>query len=118
MTLEDDEDHLSKTNSVGVSSVEAQQVVPREKPMIHPCVDPPICDGCHKLDLSFFDPDCPGCREILLNPNTSVGEIFAILRQWTPQAQQNVEFLVNEVRCLVVAVYGNMFLPTWYMRNC
>ncbi|KAL5015773.1 hypothetical protein ScPMuIL_005362 [Solemya velum] len=97
MTLEDDEDHLSKTDPVWLPSGDAQQVVPREKPMIHPCVDPPICESCHKLDLSFFDPNCPGCREILLSPNTSVGEIFAIIRQWTPQAQQNIEFLVNEI---------------------
>ncbi|KAK3095868.1 hypothetical protein FSP39_020144 [Pinctada imbricata] len=69
----------------------------RDKPMIHPCVDPPVCDSCQKLDLSFFDPGCPGCKEILDNPNTTVPEIFAVLRQWTPQTQQRLELLVDEI---------------------
>lgn len=70
----------------------------REKPMIHPCVDPPVCESCQRLELSFFDPGCPGCKEILENPNTTVPEIFAVLRQWTPQTQQSLELLVNEVK--------------------
>lgn len=73
-------------------------VSPRAKPIIHPGVDPPLCENCHKLDLSFFDPNCPGCRAILSSQETSIGEVFAILRQWTPQTQQNLELLVNEVR--------------------
>ncbi|XP_025109929.1 CAP-Gly domain-containing linker protein 3-like isoform X2 [Pomacea canaliculata] len=67
------------------------------KPMIHPCMDPPLCENCQRLDLSFFDPMCAGCKEILLNPATTVPEIFAILRQWTPQTQQNLELLVDEI---------------------
>lgn len=70
----------------------------REKPMIHPCVDPPACESCQKLELSFFDPECPGCRLILENPNTTVPEIFSVLRQWTPQTQQNLDLLIDEVR--------------------
>ncbi|GAB1605413.1 CAP-Gly domain-containing linker protein 3-like isoform X3 [Argonauta hians] len=66
-------------------------------PMIHPCVDPPLCSSCQKSDLSFFDPNCPSCQEILLRPTTLVPEIFAILRQWTPQTQQNIETLVNQI---------------------
>lgn len=69
----------------------------RNRPMIHPCVDPPVCEDCQKLELSFFDPGCPGCHDILVNPNTKVPEIFAILRQWTPQTQLNLDLLVNEV---------------------
>ncbi|XP_060575923.1 CAP-Gly domain-containing linker protein 3-like isoform X3 [Ruditapes philippinarum] len=69
----------------------------RNRPMIHPCVDPPVCEDCQKLELSFFDPGCPGCHDILVNPNTKVPEIFAILRQWTPQTQLNLDLLVNEI---------------------
>ncbi|CAL1530139.1 unnamed protein product [Lymnaea stagnalis] len=65
--------------------------------MIHPCVDPPLCDNCTRLELSFFDPLCPDCRNILLNPSTTVPEIFAIMRQWTPQTQQSLELLVDEI---------------------
>ena len=74
----------------------------RTRPMIHPCLDPPLCEDCQKLELSFFDPDCPGCRKILNNSNTKVPEIYAILRQWTPQTQQNLELLVNEVNILMM----------------
>ena len=74
----------------------------RTRPMIHPCLDPPLCEDCQKLELSFFDPDCSGCRKILNNSNTKVPEIYAILRQWTPQTQQNLELLVNEVNILMV----------------
>ena len=70
---------------------------PSSKTMIHPCVDPPLCDNCTSLELSFFDPACPDCRQILLNPAMTVPEIFAIMRQWTPQTQQNLELLVDEV---------------------
>ncbi|KAI8786616.1 CAP-Gly domain-containing linker protein 3 [Biomphalaria glabrata] len=65
--------------------------------MIHPCVDPPLCDNCTRLELSFFDPLCPDCRNILLNPSTTVPQIFAIMRQWTPQTQQSLELLVDEI---------------------
>ena len=47
------------------------------------------------------DTRCPGCRDILENPNTTVPEIFAVLRQWTPQTQQRLELLVDEVSVCV-----------------
>lgn len=79
------------------SETKSPPTQPTSKPMIHPCVDPPLCENCQRLDLSFFDPVCAGCREILLNPATTVPEIFAILRQWTPQTQQSLELLVEEI---------------------
>ncbi|XP_050401575.1 CAP-Gly domain-containing linker protein 3 isoform X2 [Patella vulgata] len=90
MTLEED------GNISGVTPLELE-LPPLEKPMIHPCVDPPLCQRCQRQELSFFDPGCSDCRDILLNPNTTVPEIFAILRQWTPQTQHNIELLVNEI---------------------
>lgn len=81
------------------SETKAPPTQPISKPVIHPCVDPPLCEECQRLDLSFFDPVCSGCRQILSNPTTSVPEIFAILRQWTPQTQQSLELLVEEVQC-------------------
>jgi CAP-Gly domain-containing linker protein 3/4 len=89
MTLEDTNSE-SKSPPIGT-------VQPVTKAVIHPCVDPPLCDNCTRLDLSFFDPVCSGCRQILSNPSTTVPEIFAILRQWTPQTQQSLEMLVEEV---------------------
>uniref|UniRef100_A0A0B7AJW1 CAP-Gly domain-containing protein n=1 Tax=Arion vulgaris TaxID=1028688 RepID=A0A0B7AJW1_9EUPU len=73
------------------------QIITQTGTMIHPCVDPPLCDSCTRLELSFFDPICPDCREILVNPSTTVPEIFAIMRQWTPQTQQSLALLVDEI---------------------
>ncbi|XP_076463059.1 CAP-Gly domain-containing linker protein 3-like isoform X2 [Babylonia areolata] len=94
MTLEDTGCDITTTTTTSKSPSPSQ---PCSKPVIHPCVDPPLCDNCQRLDLSFFDPVCAGCRQILGNPGTSVPEIFAILRQWTPQTQQSLELLVEEI---------------------
>uniref|UniRef100_A0A8D0GPQ8 CAP-Gly domain containing linker protein family member 4 n=1 Tax=Sphenodon punctatus TaxID=8508 RepID=A0A8D0GPQ8_SPHPU len=48
-------------------------------------------------EFSFFDPNDAACQEILFNPKTSVSELFAILRQWVPQVQQNIDFIGNEI---------------------
>ena len=96
MTLEEEETRFSGEKSHILTNGVAYTPA-RTRPMIHPCLDPPLCEDCQKLELSFFDPECPGCRKILNNPNTKVPEIYAILRQWTPQTQQNLELLVNEV---------------------
>ncbi|XP_069092302.1 CAP-Gly domain-containing linker protein 4 isoform X2 [Pleurodeles waltl] len=48
-------------------------------------------------EFSFFDPNDEACQEILYNPNTSVSELFAILRQWVPQVQQNIHVIGNEI---------------------
>ncbi|XP_054707616.1 CAP-Gly domain-containing linker protein 4-like [Uloborus diversus] len=69
----------------------------RRTPIIHPSSDAPLCKSCHQLDLPFFDPSCPGCMEILQSSETTIPQIFAIIRQWMPQTQQNIELIVNEV---------------------
>ncbi|XP_040467610.1 CAP-Gly domain-containing linker protein 4 isoform X1 [Falco naumanni] len=48
-------------------------------------------------EFSFFDPNDAACQEILFNPKTSVSELFAILRQWVPQVQQNIDVIGNEI---------------------
>jgi len=99
MTLEESGEEWSPTRPLNSTVTLTPSV--RSRPMIHPCVDPPVCEDCQKLELSFFDPGCPGCHEILISPLTKVPEVFAILRQWTPQTQKNIDLLVNEVcHCL------------------
>ncbi|KAG5857952.1 hypothetical protein ANANG_G00024880 [Anguilla anguilla] len=39
----------------------------------------------------------PQCREVLLDPRTSVPELFAVLRQWVPQVQKNISLIGNEI---------------------
>ena len=45
------------------------------------------------------------------SPKTTISEIFAIMRQWVPQVQQNIEMLVKEVRrvyhCTCISCYVN-----------
>ncbi|XP_053162636.1 CAP-Gly domain-containing linker protein 4 isoform X2 [Hemicordylus capensis] len=50
-----------------------------------------------ECEFSFFDPNDAACQEILFNPQTSVSELFAILRQWVPQVQQNIDIIGNEI---------------------
>merc|ERR1711936_784570 len=71
-------------------------VAPRSHPVSHPPVDAPLCVTCRHLDLSFFDPSCPGCSEILKSRETSIGQILAIMRQWVPQTQHNIDKLIME----------------------
>ncbi|XP_062980230.1 CAP-Gly domain-containing linker protein 4 [Elgaria multicarinata webbii] len=50
-----------------------------------------------ECEFSFFDPNDAACQEILFSPKTSVSELFAILRQWVPQVQQNIDIIGNEI---------------------
>lgn len=69
----------------------------RMSPTIHVATDAPICSTCEELEYPFFSCHCLGCREILSNMDTSIAQIFAIMRQWVPQSQQNIELLVREL---------------------
>ncbi|RUS77086.1 hypothetical protein EGW08_015169 [Elysia chlorotica] len=103
MTLVEIEAARNASNSTPASNVTGNQINSGELPvkparaMIHPCVDPPLCADCTRLELSFFDPVCPSCRKLMEDPATSIPDIFAIMRQWTPQTQQVMEMLVDEI---------------------
>ncbi|XP_074640389.1 CAP-Gly domain-containing linker protein 4-like isoform X2 [Tubulanus polymorphus] len=73
------------------------EVTPRTTPKVHPAVDPPICEACAKLDMTFCDPQCCGCKNVITNMDTTIAQIFAVIRQWTPQTQQNIKTLVHEI---------------------
>ncbi|KAK7153400.1 hypothetical protein R3I93_011341 [Phoxinus phoxinus] len=65
-----------------------------ERPVIHQVASAPMPSDC---EFSFFDLDDPLCREVLLDPRTTVPELFAVLRQWVPQVQRNISVIGNEV---------------------
>lgn len=50
--------------------------------------------------FTFFDPNDPACLEILMDPRTTIPELFAIVRQWVPQVQHKIDVIGNEVRTL------------------
>uniref|UniRef100_A0A8C5ATJ6 CAP-Gly domain-containing protein n=1 Tax=Gadus morhua TaxID=8049 RepID=A0A8C5ATJ6_GADMO len=65
-----------------------------QQAVIHQVASAPMPSDC---EFSFFDPSDHQCREILLDPNTTVPELFAVLRQWVPQVQKNVDLIGSEI---------------------
>ncbi|XP_060790716.1 CAP-Gly domain-containing linker protein 4 isoform X2 [Neoarius graeffei] len=64
------------------------------RPVIHQVASAPMPSDS---DFSFFDPSDPQCRVVLLDPRTTVPELFAVLRQWVPQVQKNIALIGNEI---------------------
>uniref|UniRef100_A0A3Q2R0X4 Uncharacterized protein n=1 Tax=Fundulus heteroclitus TaxID=8078 RepID=A0A3Q2R0X4_FUNHE len=65
-----------------------------QRTVIHQVASAPMPSDC---EFSFFDPSEPQCREILQDPNTTIPELFAVLRQWVPQVQKNIDVIGLEV---------------------
>ncbi|KAL1443359.1 hypothetical protein MTO96_007447 [Rhipicephalus appendiculatus] len=71
--------------------------VSRQHAIVYQPTDAPACPQCRMLDVPFFDTDCPNCLNILHSDDTTVPEIFAILRQWVPRTQKDIKALCTEV---------------------
>jgi len=69
----------------------------RDVPISHPPAEAPLCNECRSRDLCFFDPTCSGCQDLLLDSNTSIPELFAVMRQWVPQTQRSITSLTREI---------------------
>uniref|UniRef100_A0A6Q2X9F7 CAP-Gly domain-containing protein n=1 Tax=Esox lucius TaxID=8010 RepID=A0A6Q2X9F7_ESOLU len=67
---------------------------PRKRPMVHPSAQAPLPKD---YAFTFFDPNDPACLEILLDPRTTIPELFAIIRQWVPQVQHKIDLIGNEI---------------------
>lgn len=65
-----------------------------DRPVIHQVASAPMPSDC---EFSFFDPNDPLCQEVLQDPQTTVPELFAVLRQWVPQVQRNISIIGNEI---------------------
>ncbi|XP_041827242.1 CAP-Gly domain-containing linker protein 4-like isoform X2 [Melanotaenia boesemani] len=65
-----------------------------QRPVIHQVASAPMPSDS---EFSFFDPSEPQCKEILQDPNTTIPELFAVLRQWVPQVQKNIELIGHEI---------------------
>uniref|UniRef100_H3CU30 CAP-Gly domain containing linker protein family member 4 n=1 Tax=Tetraodon nigroviridis TaxID=99883 RepID=H3CU30_TETNG len=66
----------------------------RQRPVIHQVASAPMPSDC---EFSFFDPSDPQCRGVLLDPGTTIPELFAVLRQWVPQVQRNIRAIGHEI---------------------
>ncbi|XP_047201685.1 CAP-Gly domain-containing linker protein 4-like isoform X4 [Girardinichthys multiradiatus] len=67
---------------------------PHQRAVIHQVASAPMPNDC---EFSFFDPSEPQCKEILQDPNTTIPELFAVLRQWVPQVQKNIDIIGIEI---------------------
>ncbi|XP_033499016.1 CAP-Gly domain-containing linker protein 4 isoform X5 [Epinephelus lanceolatus] len=65
-----------------------------QRPVIHQVASAPMPSDC---EFSFFDPSEPQCKEVLLDSSTTIPELFAVLRQWVPQVQKNIDLIGNEI---------------------
>ncbi|XP_032881369.1 CAP-Gly domain-containing linker protein 4 isoform X6 [Amblyraja radiata] len=65
-----------------------------ERSVVHPVVSAPMPTDC---EFSFFDPQDSACKRILRDLNTTIPELFAILRQWVPQVQQQIDVIGKEI---------------------
>ncbi|NXU58175.1 CLIP4 protein, partial [Turnix velox] len=92
MTIED----LPEPSSEGDSLIERGRFLfpSSETSVTFSVAAAPMPSDC---EFSFFDPNDAACQEILFDPKTSVSELFAILRQWVPQVQQNIDIIGNEI---------------------
>ncbi|XP_056397473.1 CAP-Gly domain-containing linker protein 3 [Hyla sarda] len=66
----------------------------RKRPVVHPSAPAPLPKD---YAFTFFDPNDPACQEILLDPQTSIPELFAIIRQWVPQVQHKIDVIGSEI---------------------
>jgi len=91
-------------DEVSDNDVNGAKLSPR--PIVYAPTDGPLCAECRKLDKTFFDIKCSDCESLLYDESTTVSELFAILRQWMPQTQQNILLIIEQVRVLSLR-FGN-----------
>ena len=69
-----------------------------EGPVVHLPLGVVMCEACQQLDDTFFDLCCSSCMSLLSDTDKcSVANIFAVIRQWIPQTQTKIDFLVKEI---------------------
>ncbi|XP_041660818.1 CAP-Gly domain-containing linker protein 3 [Cheilinus undulatus] len=99
---DEDEEHLTSREQeveqeqepLSVSEYQSPVHEPRRRPMVHPSAQAPLPKD---YTFTFFDPNDPACLEILMDPRTTIPELFAIVRQWVPQVQHKIDIIGNEI---------------------
>ncbi|XP_070761909.1 CAP-Gly domain-containing linker protein 3 [Enoplosus armatus] len=79
---------------LSVSEYQSPVHEPRRRAMVHPSAQAPLPKD---YTFTFFDPNDPACLEILMDPRTTIPELFAIVRQWVPQVQHKIDIIGNEI---------------------
>ncbi|XP_029301535.1 CAP-Gly domain-containing linker protein 3 isoform X2 [Cottoperca gobio] len=79
---------------LSVSEYQSPVHEPRRRAMVHASAQAPLPKD---YTFTFFDPNDPACLEILMDPQTTIPELFAIVRQWVPQVQHKIDIIGNEI---------------------
>ncbi|KAI4795155.1 hypothetical protein KUCAC02_031606, partial [Chaenocephalus aceratus] len=88
-----DEEREVEPEPLSVSQFQSPVHEPRRRPIVHHSAQAPLPKD---YSFTFFDPNDPACLEILMDPRTSIPELFAIVRQWVPQVQHKIDIIGNE----------------------
>ncbi|KAK6470655.1 CAP-Gly domain-containing linker protein 3-like isoform X2 [Huso huso] len=88
------EDAVEVEEAQPASGFQSPVLEMRKRPMVHHSAPAPLPKD---YAFTFFDPNDPACQEILLDPRTTVPELFAIIRQWVPQVQHKIDVIGNEI---------------------
>ncbi|MEQ2255585.1 hypothetical protein ILYODFUR_015374, partial [Ilyodon furcidens] len=81
------------TEPITASEYQSPVHDPPRRAMVHPSAQAPLPKD---YAFTFFDPNDPACQEILMDPQTTIPELFAIIRQWVPQVQHKIDVIGNE----------------------
>ena len=85
---------------------EHEEIDSRNFPIVHSPVEVSACPECQKecKETYFFNPECECCQGFL-SEHASIGEMFSILRQWTPAVQQSVHLIIGHVGYLFSKIH-------------
>ncbi|KAG7510608.1 hypothetical protein JOB18_026502 [Solea senegalensis] len=90
MTKEDVSEAVEVDTVLGYNS----RLSSHQRSVIHQVASAPMPSD---YEFSFFDPSELQCKEVLLDPSTTIPELFAVLRQWVPQVQKNIHLIGTEI---------------------
>ncbi|KAM3911792.1 CAP-Gly domain-containing linker protein 3 [Leptodactylus fuscus] len=94
MTREDPPDCAPEEENQRPIDFQSPILEKRKRPVVHPSAPAPLPKD---YAFTFFDPNDPACQEILFDPQTSIPELFAIIRQWVPQVQHKIDVIGSEI---------------------
>lgn len=70
-----------------------QLQISKRNPIQHPIESVPKCPDCAKSE-DYFQFECSKCQAIISQDGTTVGQLFAIIRQWNHITQKNIKTLI------------------------
>jgi len=88
-----DENSLLLSNSEESDNFEEK----RDGAKMHPPAEAPLCVECAESEAAFFDLSCLKCLQLLVRPQTTISQIFGVMRQWNPHTQRSIKYCTQMV---------------------